>query len=107
MQTFYSSFIFRSLQTVQETIQDPEGSSRDPSRLRNRHEYTAALDCLVQIVAVGSTGRTDGWNLLGLYEDAWTKQSGEGQTQFWICVGGNVEEGACMQGLTDSVTSRI
>lgn len=67
----------------------------------------AALVCVVQIVVVGSTGRTDGWNLLRLYGDAWAKQSGEGQTQFWICVGGNVEEDVCMQGLTHSVASRI
>lgn len=48
-------------------IQDWVGSSRDPSRLRNRHERMSALDCLVQIVAVGNAGRTDGWNLFGLY----------------------------------------
>lgn len=33
------------------------GSSRDPSRLRDRHEYMAALGCLVHILAVGHTGR--------------------------------------------------
>lgn len=83
------------------------GRSRDPRRLRNGHEYVAALDCLVQIVAVGNAGRTDGWNLFGLYGDSWTKQNGEGQTRFWICVGGNVEEEARMQGLTYCVASRI
>lgn len=99
--------MFRSLQTVQEMIQDQVGSSRDPSRLRNRHECVAALDCLVQIVVVSNTGGTDGWNLFGLCGDSWTKQNGEGQTRFWICVGGNVEEEACMQVLTDPVASRI
>lgn len=105
LQTFYGSVIFRSLQTVQETIQDCQVgmgcSSTDPSRLRNRHEYMAASNCLVHIIAVSSTGRTDGWNLFGLYGDAWTKQNEEGQTRFWIRVGGNVEEDACVQGLTD------
>lgn len=66
-----------------------------------------ALGFLVQIVAVSNTGRTDVWNLFGLYGDMWTKQSGEGQTQFWICVGWNAEEEAFVQGFTDSVASRV
>lgn len=66
-----------------------------------------ALECLDQIVAVSSTGRADGRNLFRLEVDAWTEQSGEGQTQFCICVGGNVEEDACVQRLTGSLASRI
>lgn len=65
------------------------------------------LDYRDQIVAVSSTGRTDDRNLFRLEGDAWTEQSGEGQTQFCVCVGGNVEEDECVQGLTGSVASRI
>lgn len=68
------------------------GQGADHSRLRNRYEYIGALECLDQIGAVSSIGGTDGRNLFRLEVDAWTKQSGEGQTRFCICVGGNVEE---------------
>lgn len=83
------------------------GSSGDHSRLSNRHDYTGALECLGQIVAVSSTGRTDGRNFFRLEGDAWTEQSGEGQTRFCICVGRNIEEDACVQRLTGSLASRI
>lgn len=90
-------------------IQDRElwGSSRDCSRLRNRHDYIGALECLDQIVAVSSTGRTDGRNFFRLEGDAWTGQRGEGQARFCICVGGDLEEDACVQRLTGSLASRI
>lgn len=85
--------------------QEAGGSSRDHSRVRKRHEYIGALECLDQIVAVRSTGRTDGRNSFRLEVDTWTEQTGEGQTWFCICVGGNVEEDACVQRLTGSLAA--